>query len=122
MVPGRFGHWRDKDIPMLDALKRISTALGLLAATAAVAQAQGPASSSNQATANAVAAALGSSPKLSRYRIEIETRDGFATLSGSVATSMQKAEAMARAQAVPGVNVVIDRLVVGSDSRVQPVQ
>ena len=48
-----------KDMPMLDGLKWISTAFGLLAATAAVTQAQTPAPGYNQATANAVAAASG---------------------------------------------------------------
>src|SRR5205807_2329647 len=83
---------------MLDALKRISTALGVLAATAAVtqAQAQALAPNNNQATATAVATALGSSPSLNQYRIEIETRNGMTTLTGTVATAAQKAEALGR--------------------------
>ena len=64
---------------MLDALKRISTALGLLAATAAVTQAQALAPSYNQATAEGVATALRSSPNLVQFRIEIETHNGMAT-------------------------------------------
>jgi hypothetical protein len=107
---------------MLDALKRISTALGLLAATAAVTHAQAPAPSNNQATANGVAAALRSSPNLIQYRIEIETRDGMATLSGTVATLAQKAEAIARAQAVPGVTGVVDQVNVRGDGSVRQVQ
>jgi hypothetical protein len=107
---------------MLDGLKRISTAFGLLAATASWAHAQAPAPSYNQSTANAVASALRTSPNLRPYRIEIETRDGQATLRGAVATESQKAEALARAQAVPGVAAVIDQLSVGNDSRVRPVQ
>src|SRR3954462_11263593 len=87
LTPRSFRPLADKDMPMLDGLKRISTVLGLMAATAAVSQAQVPASGNNQATANAVAAALRSSPNLSPYRIEIETRDGMATLSGTVATA-----------------------------------
>jgi hypothetical protein len=107
---------------MLDALKRISTAFGLLAATAAVTHAQAPAPSNNQATANGVAAALRSSPNLIQYRIEIETRDGMATLSGTVATLAQKAEAIARARAVPGVTGVVDQINVSGDSLVRQVQ
>jgi hypothetical protein len=107
---------------MLISLKRISTALGLLAAAAAVAQAQTPAAGYNQATANAVAGALRSSPNLTPYRIEIETVNGLATLSGNVATAAQRNEALALASSVPGVAGVIDRLVVGGDSRVRPVQ
>jgi hypothetical protein len=103
-------------------LKRISTALGLLAATAAVAQAQGITPSSNQATANAVARSLRASRALSGYRIEIETRDGLVTLTGSVATSAQKSEAIGRAQQVVGVTGVIDQIKVIGDGRVQPVQ
>ena len=107
---------------MLDGLKRISTALGLLAATAAVTQAQTPAQSFNQATAEAVAGALRSSPNLSPYRIEIETQGGLATLSGTLTTLAQKAEAISLAQRVPGVAGVVDRLNVATDSRVRPVQ
>ena len=40
---------------MMVGLKRISTAVGLLAATAAASDAQGIASTTNQATADAVA-------------------------------------------------------------------
>jgi BON domain len=105
---------------MLYGLKRISTALGLMAATAGVTQAQAP--SNNQATAEAVASTLRSSANLSPYRIEIETRDGVATLTGTVETLDQKAEAIGRAQAVPGITGVIDRINVGRDSRVQPAQ
>jgi hypothetical protein len=107
---------------MLDGLKRISTALGLLAATAAASQAQAPAPSYNQSTAEAVAAALRSSPNLVQFRIEIETRDGMTTLLGDVSTMAQKVEALSRAQAVPGVNAVVDRINVGNDPRVQQAQ
>jgi hypothetical protein len=107
---------------MLDGLKRISTALGLLAATAAVTQAQTPLPNFNQAVAEAVAGALRSSPNLSPYRIEVETRGGLATLSGTLATLAQKAEAISLAQRVPGVAGVVDRLNVATDSRVSPVQ
>jgi hypothetical protein len=107
---------------MLDGLKRISTALGLLAATAAVTQAQTPVQGFNQATAEAVAGALRSSANLSPYRIEIETLSGMATLTGAVATLAQKAEAIELARRVPGVAGVVDRLNVITDSRVRPVQ
>jgi hypothetical protein len=119
---GRFAHWRDKDMPMLDALKRISTALGLLAATAVMARAQAPALNFNQATADGVAAALRSSANLSPYRIEVETQNGRATLTGVVSTPAEKAEALARAQRAPGVVAVVDHLSVANDSRVRPVQ
>jgi hypothetical protein len=107
---------------MLVGLKRISTAFGILAVTAAAAQAQGVAPGANQATANAVASSLRTSPALSGYRIQIETREGVVTLTGTVATPAQKAEAMARARMVPGVNAIADRLAVGGDSRVRRVQ
>jgi hypothetical protein len=107
---------------MLDALKRISTALGIMAAAAASTHAQSPAPANNQATANGVAAALRSSPNLVQYRIEIETRDGVTTLSGTVATLAQKAEAIARAQVVPGVTGVVDQINVGGEDQVRRVQ
>jgi hypothetical protein len=107
---------------MLVGLKWISTALGLLAALAAAAQAQNVAPSFNQLTANAVAEALRASQALSGYRIEIETQNGMATLAGAVATQAQKTEAIARAQRVAGVTGVIDRISVVGDHRVRPVQ
>ena len=104
-------------------LKRISTALGLLAATAAATQAQTAVPTSmNQTTANAVAESLRASRALSGYRIEIETQNGLATLAGTVATPAQKAEAVARAQRTPGVSRVIDRITVSRDTKVRPVQ
>jgi hypothetical protein len=107
---------------MLVGLKRISKALGLVAGFVASTHGQAMAQSPNQTTANAVAGALRSSQALSGYRIEIETREGTVTLSGTVATPAQKAEAVARVQAVPGVVAVSDQLKLASDSRVQPVQ
>ena len=108
---------------MLVGLKRISTALGLLAASAAVAEAQGTAPvGGNQATANAVASSLKLSPTLSGYRIEIETRNGMVTLTGAVATPAQRAEALARARIVPGVTAVADHIAVAGDRNVRPVR
>lgn len=107
---------------MLVGLKRISTAFGLLAATAVASQAQTPAPSFNQATANAVAESLRASRSLAGYRIEIETRGGLVTLTGSVATQAQKTEAIARARRVAGVSGVVDQLTVTGDRRVQPAQ
>jgi len=110
--------------PMMVGLKRISTAFGIFAATTAAAQAQGvvPSGNANQATANAVAASLKTSPALAGYRIEIETRNGVVSLIGSVATPAQKAEALARARMVQGVTGVSDQLAVTGDSPVRRVQ
>lgn len=107
---------------MLVGLKRISTALGILAAGSAAAQAQSAAPSLNQATANAVASSLRSSPALSGYRIEVETRNGRVTLTGTVGTPSQRAEALARTRIVPGVTAVADQLAVAGDTRVGRVQ
>ncbi len=105
---------------MMVILKRISTALGLLAATAsATAMGQHVAPSVNQTTADAVARALRVSDGLSASRIAIEAREGVITLSGVVLSDELKAEALGRAQQVAGVASVVDRLVVG-DPRVQP--
>src|SRR6476659_1618519 len=100
-----------KDTPMLDGLKRISAALGLLAATAstpALAQGFSAPSSPNQATANAVAATLRDSAALAGYRLEIESSDGLVTLKGAVATPAQHDEAIARSLQVAGVRSVVD--------------
>lgn len=107
---------------MLVALKRISTVLGVVAATAGLAQAQGVAPGANQATADAVASALRSSPGLSGYRIEIEARGGVVTLLGTVATPSQHAEAIARARSVGGVTSVNDQITLAGQSRVRRTQ
>lgn len=106
------------------ALKRISAALGLLAASAftAVAQTPVPVASPNQMTADAVANSLRSHAGLSRSRIAIETREGTALLSGTVASPALKAEALRRAGQAPGIVNVIDRLQVVGDGRVQVAQ
>jgi hypothetical protein len=101
--------------------KRISTVVGLLAATASAALAQGSVPNSNQMTADSVAGALRASRTLARSRIEIETRDGLVTLTGVLASPALKAEVLARAQQVAGVRGVIDRLRV-SDRTVRPAQ
>ena len=101
--------------------KRISLALGLLAAAgpaAAPARAQ-DLQSTNQQAADAVAGALRSSLALADARIAIDTKDGLAVLSGTVGSEAQKAEAIARARGVAGVRGVVDRLSVASDSRVR---
>jgi hypothetical protein len=103
-------------------LKRISAALGILAAMAATASAEGEAPSVNQQTANAVAGNLRSSRALSGQRIEIQASEGVVTLSGSLMTSAQKAEALARTQRVAGVLGVVDQLKVVGDRSVQAAQ
>jgi BON domain len=107
---------------MLLGLKRISTALGLVAASAAGAFAQAPSQNSNQATANSVARVLKESPSLSGYRIEIETQGGIVTLTGGVANETQKAQAIALARRVTGVSGVVDGMKVVGDGRVRPAQ
>ncbi|HZW34441.1 MAG TPA: BON domain-containing protein [Isosphaeraceae bacterium] len=107
---------------MMFGLKRISTALGLLAVMAMSATAQEVAPNANQVTADAVASSLRASRNLAGYRIEIQVRGGLVTLTGSVAEPAQKAEALARAQQVAGLAGVVDQLHVGGDPSVRPVQ
>lgn len=107
---------------MLVGLKRISMAFGLVALASSASLAQGPVPSTNQATADAVAGALRSSRALAGYRIEIESRDGIVTLSGTVKTAAQKAEAIGRAQQVAGVTGVADQIKLAGDRRVQAAQ
>ncbi len=101
-------------MPMI-GLKRISAALGIIAAMAATASAEGEAPSMNQQTANTVASTLRSSRALAGQRIEIQASEGIVTLTGSLATSAQKAEALARTQHVAGVRGVVDDLKVVGD-------
>ena len=78
---------------MMVDLKRISTALGLLAALSTSALAQGSVPSANQLTADSVAGTLRASRGLAGHRIEIQARDGVVTLTGELETPAQKAEA-----------------------------
>jgi len=103
-------------------LKRISTALGLLAVTASAATAQGIAPNGNQPTADAVAASLRGSRGLEGYRIEIQAQAGLVTLTGTLASPVQKADALGRAQRVAGVRGVVDQLQVSNDRTILPVQ
>jgi hypothetical protein len=106
---------------MMFGLKRISTALGVVALMASAASAQGVAPSSNQTTADAVAGSLRSSRGLSGHRIEVMVRDGVVTLSGTLANPSQKSEALALAGRVAGVYGVVDQLQV-TDRSVRPAQ
>lgn len=108
---------------MMATQKWISTAVGLLLLAASVpALAQSPAPGPNQRTADAVARALRANTNLtSSSKIAIESRSGLVTLSGVVPSADLKNEALFRAQQVPGVSGVIDRLAVG-DARVMPAQ
>jgi hypothetical protein len=107
---------------MMIGLKRISTALGVMAVTASAALAQGIAPNSNQLTADAVATSLRGSRGLEGYRIEIQAQGGLVTLTGTLASPTQKADALARAQWVAGVRGVVDQLQVSNDRSVLPVQ
>ncbi len=104
---------------MMVGLKRISTALGLLAATCFAALAQGVAPNQNQVTADAVAGTLRASRNLAGYRIQIEARDGLVTLTGALESPEQKAEAVARTRYVAGVRGVVDQLQITNDRSVQ---
>lgn len=106
---------------MMVRVKGISTVLGVLALTALPALAQAPAAGRNQATADAVASAIGASKTLSGFRIEVGAKDGVVTLTGAVSNPIQKVEATERARRVAGVVAVQDQLVV-ADSRVRPAQ
>lgn len=101
-------------------LKRISTALGILAVSAGFASAQAP--SANQTTANAVARSLKSSQALTGYRLDIESTNGQVTLSGRVASLAQKREALSLASRTAGVTQVMDQIQVVADSGVRAAQ
>ncbi len=107
---------------MMVGLKRISSVLGLLASMSSAALAQEVAPNANQMTADAVAGTLRMSRNLEGYRIEIQASGGLVTLTGALGNPAQKAEALYRAQQVAGVNGVLDRLQIGDDINVRPVQ
>jgi BON domain len=107
---------------MMVELKRISTALGLLAALSTSALAQGSAPNANQLTADSVAGTLRASRNLAGHRIAIQARNGVVTLTGELGSPAQKAEALARTQYVAGVRSVVDQLSVSNESAVRTVQ
>src|SRR5271157_2612191 len=106
---------------MMVGLKRISTVVGLLAVTASATFGQGTMANPNQMTADSVASALRMSRTLSGSRIEIEAQGGLVMLTGRLATPALKAEAVARARNVAGVQGVMDRLQV-ADRTIRPAQ
>ncbi len=107
---------------MMFGLKRISTVLGLLAVLATSATARvGCGPNANQLTADAVAGSLRASRSLAGHRIEIRASEGMVTLSGTLRSSAQKTEALARAQRVAGVTAIVDQLQV-ADRSVRPAQ
>jgi hypothetical protein len=112
---------REKEEPMMVGLKRISTVVGVLAVTASTSFGQGVMANPNQMTADTVAGALRVSRSLTGSRIEIEAQGGFVTLTGQLASPALKAEAVARARSVPGVQGVIDRLQI-PDRTIRPAQ
>jgi hypothetical protein len=75
----------------------------------------------DQQIADAVADAL-KGAGLRFYRIDILARDGAVTLSGSVASLEQRADAVKAARAVSGVRSVVDRLALLAPSAIQQVQ
>ncbi len=101
-------------------LKRISTVLGLLAATAPAAMGQAT-TNPNQQVADSVAGALRTSKSLAATRIEIEAQSGLVTLSGVASSPEVKAEAIERTRRVAGVTGVVDAITVG-DTAVRPAQ
>lgn len=121
---GGAGFRRIKEMTaMLEGWRGISLAL-LVAGTTAVstARAQQPSPSSNQTTADAIATVLRDSKTLQGVRIEIETKNGQAILSGTVADAGQKREALHAASMVQGVATVVDKLQVVGDTRINRAQ
>jgi hypothetical protein len=77
---------------------------------------------SNQQLVRAVAQALKQSGKLHNYHMDIQASAGQVELSGRVADSRQKEDAVRLARAVDGVAAVRDRLVVARDDGIVRVQ
>lgn len=68
--------------------------------------------SPNQQLANTIAEHLRQSGQLRNYQIDVAYRNGTAELTGSVADQPQREEALRIVQAIPGVERVLDRLMV----------
>ncbi len=78
--------------------------------------------SDNQQMANAIAARLKQSGQLRGYSINVTYAGGSAEVSGTVADQPQKEEALRIVQGTPGVERVLDRLLVGTGPSIQRVQ
>ncbi len=78
------------------------------------------AASTNQRTANAIAAQLRASGVLRHYDVDIACREGAVELSGTVADPGQREQVVRLVQGVPGVERVVDRLTLAGD--IVPVQ
>lgn len=108
---------------MIAMQKRISIASGVLAAALAVtAPALANDRATNQQIADDVAAALRSVPALSGQQLSISAKDRVVTLSGSVANAAQRSAAIERVRYLPGIDTVLDGILVTNDDSVQPTQ
>ena len=74
-------------------------------------------SSTNQKTADAIAATLRQSGTLRHYGVDISFAAGTAELSGTVADLSQREEVLRIVQGVPGVERVRDRMMIASPLR-----
>jgi len=112
-----------------------AAALGLALTCPAFGLAQGPVTTGpepgqiettgptqNQQMADAVAEQLRHSGRLHGYAINVSFADGVAELSGQVADTEQRAEALRLAQQVAGVRLVNDRLTIGGSPALLQVQ
>jgi hypothetical protein len=117
------GQRRERMDLMIAMLKRISIASGVLAAAlVAASPAMAGDRVSNQQAADDVAAALRSLPALSGQQLSISAKDGVVTLSGTVSNAAQRSAAIERVRYLPGVNTVLDGILVSNDESVQPTQ
>jgi hypothetical protein len=82
----------------------------------------GSGASANQQLADAVARQLRQGGRLWDYRIDITCREGLVELSGSVTDQTQREEVLRLVQGVPGVERVLDRLTLTSDTAVTQAQ
>jgi hypothetical protein len=71
-----------------------------------------PAASANQKIADAVADAVRQSGQIRGYSVDISVQGGVAEVSGTVADPPQHDEVLRLARGVPGVERVVDRLIV----------
>jgi hypothetical protein len=81
-----------------------------------------PAVPGNQDLANAIANRLRQAGTLKNFQIEITVKNGVVEIDGRVASAVQQAEVFNLVATVPGVESVVDRLVVHHGTPVAPAQ
>ena len=114
-------------LPRYIAVAILSAALALMLgctkaqSTSAATTSSDPGSGDSQMT-SAIQGKLYADPSIQSKQISVDAAQGVVTLSGTVATDVERTQASAAAASVPGVKTVVNNIVVSDASASAPVQ